>query len=231
MKNQYFGDIRDLFKYDLILKVIQDIDLIHQLLFIPMLTENDKSTEGNKTNHSKAKAGTLNDELIAYLRSCVDNNRRNISEIEKYYKSKGINLFLYQQPFTCKTRNVYFNEIKARGELFCNSLVFVDPDIGMEIKKPTEKHILYNEIKGLYEFMNANSVLMIFQYIPYLKNRKEYRNTRTEELKSILQTSPVYISSNDVIFFFLAKDYQIRNQIEITIKKYNSKYSALKTAL
>jgi hypothetical protein len=37
MKNQYFGDNRDLFKWDLIRKVAE-YNLVNQVIYIPMLT-------------------------------------------------------------------------------------------------------------------------------------------------------------------------------------------------
>ena len=46
MKNQYFGDTRDLFKYDLALHIIEGIWSIRALTFIPMLTPDDGSRRG-----------------------------------------------------------------------------------------------------------------------------------------------------------------------------------------
>lgn len=48
MKNQYFGDNRDLFKYDLVHKIINAryAGLPKRFTFIPMLTENDNTKQG-----------------------------------------------------------------------------------------------------------------------------------------------------------------------------------------
>ena len=48
MKNQYFGDRRDLFKYDLLLDVVESHGA-NRLTFVPMLTPNDDSGEGRLT--------------------------------------------------------------------------------------------------------------------------------------------------------------------------------------
>ena len=39
MKNQYFRDIRDLFKYDLLTELIDNISALDQFILIPMLIE------------------------------------------------------------------------------------------------------------------------------------------------------------------------------------------------
>jgi len=43
MKNQYFGDRNDFFKYDLVLNLIEKIVNLKCFTFIPMLTEDDDS--------------------------------------------------------------------------------------------------------------------------------------------------------------------------------------------
>ena len=55
MKNQFFGDNRDLFKYDLILSVVKGVDQIRQFTFIPMLTK-DYGNHGNQINRRIARA-------------------------------------------------------------------------------------------------------------------------------------------------------------------------------
>jgi hypothetical protein len=107
-----------------------------------------------------------------------------------------------------------------------NALVFVDPDNGLEIKKSGSKHILYSEIRELYENMNENSVLMIFQFFPREK-RKQYIDRRIEELKNITKDIAIYISDNVIIFFFLTKNDIIKNQLKEIIKSYVYEYPSL----
>jgi len=71
MKNQYFGDNRDLFKYDLIIEILTKGEFIRHFTFIPMLTEDDDTKHGGKTNRNEAKAGTKNIELKNFLNKCV----------------------------------------------------------------------------------------------------------------------------------------------------------------
>jgi hypothetical protein len=84
MKNQFFGDNRDLFKYDIIYQIVQRIGQIRHFTFIPMLTE-DSGNHGNQIERKQAKAGFNNRELQKDLDKCINSNERNISKI------KGIN--------------------------------------------------------------------------------------------------------------------------------------------
>lgn len=93
MKNQYFGDIRDLFKYDLALKVCQELDL--GFTFIPMLTAPDGRTDGNQIDYAKAKAGFNNSALLAFLSDCVKKNQRDVKQLGEFVSSMGVRYFLY----------------------------------------------------------------------------------------------------------------------------------------
>ena len=58
MKNQYFGDTRDLFKYDL-LEHLMDHFRPRTFAFIAMLTEDDDTDHGQKRNYRSARAGSI----------------------------------------------------------------------------------------------------------------------------------------------------------------------------
>ena len=228
MKNQYFGDTRDLFKYDLILRIVQGVDSIKRFLFIPMLTEDDSSKDGNKTDYGKAKAGKHNLELMEYLQECVREKRRDILQIENYFKSKNIEVSVARELFVHQNRRTYFDKVRMRTEFFSHSLVFVDPDNGLEVKKPKEKHILYDEVRDLYNSMDKNSVLMIYQHRCRVK-LEQHLSKIICKLSKIAITRPTYISDNDIIFFFLAKNSELRDDIETIISNYRKEYPKLIT--
>ncbi|MBA7676626.1 hypothetical protein ES703_84870 [subsurface metagenome] len=215
MKNKYFGDTRDLFKYDLILRITRGVVSIHRFLFIPMLTSDDDSGDGGKTNYTKARAGTQNEELMSYLKNCVNESRRNIMEIKPYFESNGVEICIHKELLIHKNRRDYFDSIKIEKEFFSNSLVFVDPDNGLEIQRSKEKHFLYREAKDIYDYTDGNSILMIYQHFPR-KNHKEYLCRRANELKNLTGDLPIYISDNEIIFFLLTKSGEVKNQLKRT---------------
>ena len=205
MKNQYFGDIRDLFKYDLIYQIIKKIDSINHFIFIPMLTENDGGRDGNKKDYNIAKAGTNNKELMNFLSICIKEKKKNILELLNYFKLNEIYIYIYDENgyFNNKNRSNYFRKIGQK--LHPNSLIFIDPDNGLEVKNSTEKHILYCEVKDIYDKMENKSILMLYQHIPY-ENHDKYLKKRSIELGRVIGKIPLYISDDEIIFFFLTKN-------------------------
>lgn len=228
MKPQYFGDIRDLFKFDLSQVLIGSIKQLKQIYYIPMLTENDRRNDGKKVDYSSAKAGGENTDLIKYLRMCITNDRRNIREIGEYYRNKKINIEIYRDTGYLKhtERRDYF--VQANKGLPDNSLILVDPDNGMEVKRPKRRHILYSEIKTLYNEMSNESVLMIYQHFPRIKHN-EYIKKRFRDIGEHIKPNctPCFISDNDIIFFLLTKIPRMGKSVEKTIIKYNSTYKDL----
>jgi len=233
MKKQYLGDIRDLFKYDLIQCILEGIRMLQGFTFIPMLTENDpKKGDGNKRDFNKAKAGTNNKDLVDSLKKYnkIDPNERDFTEVKKHFESRGFEIRIYEE-----RGNKYFTNIKrSRDEYFEHiplgllhkSLVFVDPDNGLQIKDSTEKHLLYGEVKNLYERMDKDSILMIYQQFPR-EDHEEYLSRRANELRELTQDLPIYISDNEITFFLLTKNDKLPSQLEHIIEGYKSAYPSL----
>jgi len=224
VKNQYFGDNKDLFTYDLILQVMQ-AGLANHFTFIPMLTEPDGTAHGQKYNRDKAKSGTRNKELMAFLDRCINEGRRDIKQLERFFKSKGVRMTTYKKDeyFTHGGRRDYFEQI---GDgLLSKSLIFVDPDIGLEVKNSGKEHILYSEVTSLYQRMDEGSILMIYQYFPRIE-RQEYLNIRCEELKEKVSGDyPVCIDDGEIAFFFLTRDESLEHELIHVIGDYAESYS------
>ncbi len=233
MKNQYFGDNRDLFKYDLILRVVKEIDSINHFMFIPMLTPdvpNNKSTkrDGEKRNRRNAKAGTKNPGLVNFLDEFKDKSKRDIKHLKNFFEKQDIEVTIYcgkNKHFSHEYREEYFKGIES--ELLSKSLIFVDPDNGLEIGRTREKHIRYKEVKKLYENMDEESALMIYQQFPH-EDHRTYLDRRSVELKEkVAENLPIYISDNEITFFFLTRGETIRKQLAGIIRNYKEKYDEL----
>ena len=232
MKNQYFGDIRDLFKYDLIQRILKELSSSQKFTFIPMLTKYDpKRGDGNKSDFARAKKdgrpGTNNERLIGFLKKYgeIDKDKRDFTKIGNYFKSEGIKVLIYKDKgheyFEHKARDRYFKNIP--GEYLHKSLVFVDPDIGLEVKNPTEKHLLYSKVRELYDRMDEGSILMIYQHFPR-EDHKKYPRRRANKLRDRTENLPICISDNEIIFFLLTKNEGLKNQLERIISRYKKDY-------
>ena len=223
VKSQYFGDNKDLFTYDLILHIMQ-AGLVKHFTFVPMLTEPDRTGDGGKSNREKAKAGTQNKGLVDFLDKCIKDGKRDIKQLERFFKNKGIMMTIYDGEgyFSSANRHKYFSEI-GNG-LLDESLVFVDPDIGLEVKNSGKEHLLYSEVNGLYRRMDDSSILMIYQYLPR-RPHLEYLNMRCEELKEkVTDDFPVCIDDNEIAFFFLTKNKELEHSLMHVISEYAERY-------
>jgi len=234
MKNQYFGDIRDLFKYDLVLELLLRSSL-RRFTFIPMLTEDESNTHGRRIDYSRARAGTQRVVLRSFLERCLTSDRRNIKELEKFFSgkkfSKKIKLKIYERNsyFLDKTRREYFSAIDS--DLLTRSVILVDPDIGLEVKSMKErenKYVKYKEVKLLYDRMDKYSMLLVFQFIPRVI-RKRYFSKISKWLKQkVVGESPVYyISDNQVVFFILTKDLRLQKFLEDALYSYAHSYGLI----
>jgi hypothetical protein len=234
LKNEYFGDTRDLFKYDLILELLFKNDFLERFTFIPMLTEDKENLYGNRTNYDNARAGTQRKELIELLGRCTAESRRNIVELEGFFRSlrlkRKVDFEIYRKNgfFSQETRATYFDEIGA--QLLSRSVILVDPDIGLEVKSMKnreEKYVTYAEVDRIFSRMDRNSLLVIFQFIPRVKRRKYFIQIG-RKLKSISnRPSVVYISDNQVVFFILTKDLKVQNHVADTVNAYSMNYNLI----
>lgn len=227
VKNQYFGDVRDLFKYDLVLEIMRGVKRLNRFVFIPMLTPDDTRTDGGRTDYFRARAGTRNRDLLEHLQACVEGGRRDIREIEGFLASHGLEVSVYGDglhPFSQHNRADYFARIDDR--LLYSSLILLDPDIGLEVKDADEKHLMYAEVKQLYRRMRYNSALMIFQYLPR-ENRPTYVYRRCMELKGLTSDEPLHVSDNEIIFFFLTKNKALKGEISRVLDEYGRGYPDL----
>jgi hypothetical protein len=198
--------------------------------FIPMLTgdivkgKKKSATKNLARAAEKGKAGTQNKELVTLMELVQDAGRSMdyFNSIEEYCERERIAIKLFNQiPFSHETRERYFRHVLAH--IPHQSLVFLDPDTGLEESTPSEKHLLLSEAKALYDRMDPGSVLMIYQHYPRM-NRKDYRRTRCLQLKSLTGSAPVAITDNEIVFFLLAKRPEQAAQLNDSLERYANSY-------
>lgn len=204
---------------------IMQAAIVSRFTFIPMLTAPDDTKHGERVNRSRAKAGMGNKELIDFLDGCVERGRRDIRQLKSFFEKQNIGVIIYREDgyFTHRQRREYFELIG--NELLSESLVFVDPDVGLEVQRPGEKHIFYSEIEGLYRRMSETSILMLYQYLPRLPHQ-DYLNWRCTELKDrITGDYPICIDDGEVAFFFLTREEHVEHELTHVIGDYAERYS------
>ena len=226
MKNQFFGDTRDLFKYDVVLELLLKTS-IRQFTFIPMLTPRAANRHGGKTDYSTAKAGTRRTELARFLQACIRADRRRIGELETFFRTSRLTretpLTIYRedQYFSDANREKYFTEIPP--SLLREAVILLDPDNGLEIQRPTEAHLLYAEVGGLYERRGEAAALMVFQFFPF-EPRSPYIARRCRELEAHTGGAPVAIWSSQLSFLFLARSSSVVGEVRRALRVYEGRY-------
>jgi len=231
VKNQYFGDNKDLWKYDLVLMIMQ-AGLAEHFTFVPMFTEPDGTNHGGKADRRYARAGTENKELVNFLDECINEEQKDIEQMVGFFQRYAIKMTIYYGKdgyFSHRERQSYFSGIESR--LLAKSLILVDPDNGLEVKGSGEKHVLYSEVRELYERMDEDSTLMVYQYFPRV-SRQQYLNSRRQELKEKVSGDyPLCIYDSEIAFFFLTKKGSLEHSLSHLLGDYAKRYSSKETLL
>ena len=150
MKNQYFGDNRDLFKFDLVYQMVEE-GLVERFTYISMLTPNVTETFEYNACRTGAAGGTENRDLVDFLDRAAAGDKREISELEEFFRNKNITARIYSKDrfFTQADRRSYFGGIGQ--DLLTKSLILIDPDRGLEEDVNGDGNLLYSELAGIYE--------------------------------------------------------------------------------
>jgi len=236
MNRQFFGDTRDLFKYDLVRHIMKALPLFDSFTFIPMLTEDEalkkKSTARDFEKATKnGRAGSQNQDLIVHMVRLqeIDDDLEYFQSVGAYFRKENILVdILNSSPFSHEKRARYFDNIAAH--LPKKSLIFLDPDIGLEESKPSKKHLLFDEVKTIFGRMDTKSALMIYQHFPREKH-EGYVRRRCSELHHLTGTYPVTITDNEIIFFFLVNNPRLQENLEDVLSLYADTYPVLSSSI
>jgi hypothetical protein len=223
MKNQNFGDNRDLLKYDLIYEVFKTCP-IGRFTYIPMLTPDVELKEESIVCRHGA-IGTKNIELTELLDRSIINQNRNIGQLEGFLKQSGISYSIYAKNdfFTHEGRNAYFDGIG--NELLADSLILIDPDKGIVENGNSSENLMYSELRDIYERMDNHSALMFTQRFPN-DLYEAYLSMLTGEIQNtISDANPISVDDLDTIIFFLTKNKRLESRFLALLKEYSERYS------
>lgn len=234
MNRMFFGDVRDLFKFDLVRHVMKAFPDIESFTFVPMLTDELPATGQKRTAtkdlglaRKKGRAGTKNRELMEDMGRLqeIEDDREYFHGIQSYFRKENIIVdVLHKDTFSHEHRENYFNTVFENFPE--KSLIFLDPDTGLEVKNSTQRHLLFEEVKNVYNLMDNQSVLMIYQHLPRV-TREEYIGRRCREIASVTHSWPETITDNEIVFFILAKNPMTKTRLCAVLGEYAEQYSSL----
>src|SRR5687767_1894009 len=113
MKDQYFADRRDFFKWDFLEDLLDGCEQLKTLTNIVMLTPSDNPKEGNL---KIKKQGSRRERLYKFLQSCSGSKRR-VSAMRNYFKDKEdkrIQYHPHEIPYEYKHRKEYFKKVPQK---------------------------------------------------------------------------------------------------------------------
>jgi hypothetical protein len=168
MKNQYFGDINDYRKYGLLRAILEATDL--RLLVGWMLTSNDGSSDGKRTDYLEDphRWRSYDPPLFDGLKALLSNApERSVTLIERSGLLPAATYHADVVPSKAEARTLWFDSLREAAD-GCD-LVFLDPDIGIEVKskafgrKDSTQYVYWREIEALWA---SGQSLLIYQHFP-----------------------------------------------------------------
>lgn len=234
MNRLFFGDVRDLFKFDLVRHIMKAFPDLATFTFVPMLTEEEPATGKKKTAtkdlglaQKTGRAGTRNHELMEDLGRLqeINDDLEYFHGVQSYFKKEHIIVdVLHKNTFSHEHRENYFNRMFEHFPT--SSLIFLDPDTGLEVKNPTQRHLLFEEVQKIFDRMDHQSVLMIYQHLPRV-TREGYIQKRCRDLTALTHSRPETITDNEIVFFILTKNPQLKTRICAVLGDYADTYTTL----
>lgn len=234
MNPQYFGDTRDLFKIDLVCHIMKRMPSLNSFTFVPMLTDDRSKGDRKKSPKKdlgaavrKGRAGSTNADLVTHMARLqeIDSDLEYFRGIRSLFNKENILMGVFDRvPFSHTSREQYFTAFFA--EIPKKSLILLDPDIGLEERNPSKKHLLFEEVRDVFDHMDTPSILMIYQHFPR-KPRGSYASHRCSQLYDLTGAPVLSLNDNEIIFFFITKSSRGRARLREVVEAYRERYPAL----
>ncbi len=198
MRDEWYGDKRDLVKWGVILELARRYKAEHilQVLYYRPTEWKSLEVDGQEIR--------LNLAVLQHFRDST-----SISKIACKCRVEVVS-----DPF--KFRGDYHREVIKRIRLRTKlpGIVFLDPDTGLEPKgKPTLKHVLGSELKDIWDALSKGDVLLLYQHQTN-RDGSEWIQAKKRQFEKALGIgggeSKIGRSegiANDVVFFFVEKDF------------------------
>ena len=161
MRNQFYSDRKDIWKWSLLLELAGDTHHVYQ---VAMLTRD----EGEHTLDEGDPWPCSN-----LVRAFFDRERR--SKAHDIYRVEGLingritvlnRLGCEYQFYSNRSRDHYFTRVleTIKTDNGKRKLVFLDPDNGLEVKNSNQKHVRSQEICRVWNALNPGDYMVLYQH-------------------------------------------------------------------
>jgi hypothetical protein len=234
VKNQFFADKHDYFKYDLWLEVAEKLEGIKSLTLIPMLTPGDSTKKGRKVSYAEGKRRKR---LYGFLQFCLAPQRRSITRLREFLCDERFEYHAYRDEddkgFQDGSWDAYFSAVPR--EWLCDAAILIDPDIGLEPKRPSQEpeHVTYKDIENVVGRCSGNSVVLVIQFLPKIAHLREKqlneKSRKLQEQTSSLQPDRGPVSwiaektnheLGELAFFAIGVGSETSKRLDKVLRKY-----------
>lgn len=226
MKNQWFGDKHDYFKYDLWLEVAQKVEGIKKLTFIPMLT----------ASTAPYQKGKRRERLYTFLQSYCLPACRSVTRMRDFFQGE-LEYHPYRDDdeagFQKGSWNDYFRGVQE--EWLKDAAILIDPDTGIKPEKckDPEKYVTSDDVAQIMRGRAMNSVVLVTQFL--VKNahlrekqlKKKRRLLRDQLCSAHCVSSGVFSVAErtknglgEIAFFIIPVGLQISDRLGPVLEAY-----------
>jgi hypothetical protein len=199
MRDEYYGDTRDFWKWTVALRESgSDRKIFHVAMLQPPPRRPRRMPDG-------VNEGVWN--FFAKEWQCLDAESPSCSRIVGL--SSEIRLF--SQPFANRNRSDYFKEVASAlaGRPWDDRYaVLLDPETGIGGSNPSRRHLSPHDVEAVWSAMRVGDVLLIYQHNAHVKKerwiaekRQMLADTAGISDRSLIRTYP----HSDVCYFVLEK--------------------------
>lgn len=224
MKNQYFADVNDYFKYG-ILRCLEKSGLRIGVCW--MLTPDDGRSDGRKISYLSRPDPwrTYDPVLFDSLSQAVTKNARSISYIEGSGLLSNSSFFSLTVPYDQRERSRWLERFIVRSA--DSDLLFFDPDNGIEVsstalgRSGSPKYLFWHEIQMAW---NRGNALLIFQHFCREK-RDSFTMRLSRRIEECLPQSNVASIITANVVYFLAYREQHASRIDMGLRALSQRWS------
>ncbi len=215
MKHQYFGDISDYRKYNILKTLVNKGNL--KTLVCWMLTANDTRSDGNNNLYLKDPNiwRKYDREVFDFLDKKVnEENIKSLIEVEKSGLLPNISYFNSLLEDSMSSRTEYFRDIYSKISDF--NLIFLDPDNGIETSsvkkgsKNSSKYIFLDEIKSIWMLGKS---LLVYQHFPRV-DRITYITRQLERLDALTYAPYLFALKTSYMAYFAVANEKTASAIK-----------------
>lgn len=218
MKDQYFADKRDFFKWDFLEDILDGIAELKSFTNITMLTPPDDSREGNLKGYGP---GNRREQLYSFLQGCLNDSKQKVSEMRTYFQDKRFNYYPHrdndQFAYTHESREDYF--LSVPEDALRQALVFFDPDIGLNAgslgymrRSGINKYLFDESLSAVAKRISDDSVIVVYQHLQRDRNRfwddVEERCGRFRDL--VGARGATFLTDRDIVFLATSRSPVVR---------------------